>query len=140
MNLDVLEVLRINFGTYTSDVHHVEDYLARRHEIENRGVEPDTLHQQLSSLLAPTRRLPLELLLIFAFCYENSDIGSLTITNSPPIRLSHVYAGWRKLSRTTPALSSSFCIYDYPIHDQGIRLDWFQHELSRLKQMVDLHL
>ncbi|THV02265.1 hypothetical protein K435DRAFT_358173 [Dendrothele bispora CBS 962.96] len=123
----VLDTLRANFGTYTSDVTHASQCLidaerdARRCDDEIQKLEADIVSlrnrqqriyrriDQYRSLLAPIRKLPPEVLgyIFRLICTENS---AATEIDCPAVHLSHVCAGWRDLARTTPSLWSNISI------------------------------
>ncbi|THU75679.1 hypothetical protein K435DRAFT_706647, partial [Dendrothele bispora CBS 962.96] len=131
----VLDTLRANFGTYTSDIANASQCLidaerdAQRCDDEIRRLETDIVSlrnqqqriyrqiDQYRSLLAPIRKLPPEVLghIFHLICTENS---ATTEIDCPAVHLSHVCAGWRDLARTTPSLWSriSINLFD-PEHD-----------------------
>ncbi|THU82466.1 hypothetical protein K435DRAFT_448506 [Dendrothele bispora CBS 962.96] len=123
----VLDTLRANFGTYTSDITNASQCLidaerdAQRCDDEIQKLEADIVslrNQQqriyrridrYRSLLAPIRKIPSEILghIFRLICTENS---AATEIDCPAVHLSHVCAGWRDLARTNPSLWSRISI------------------------------
>ncbi|THU82469.1 hypothetical protein K435DRAFT_691430, partial [Dendrothele bispora CBS 962.96] len=139
----VLDTLRSNFGTYTSDVTHASQCLidaerdAQRCDDEIQKLEADIvslrnrqqrIYRQIDryrSLLAPIRKLPPEVLghIFRLVCTGNSVAEKI---DCPAGYLSHVCAGWRDLARTTPSLWSHISINLYDI----------QYDPSQVKSML----
>ncbi|THU98844.1 hypothetical protein K435DRAFT_660030, partial [Dendrothele bispora CBS 962.96] len=118
----ILDTLRANFGTYTSDITHASQCLidaerdVQRYDNEIQKLEADIVSlrnqqqriyrriDQYRSLLAPIRKLPPEVLghIFSLICTEN--VAAVSKIDCPAVHLSHVCAGWRDLARTTPSL------------------------------------
>ncbi|THU77795.1 hypothetical protein K435DRAFT_846052 [Dendrothele bispora CBS 962.96] len=140
----VLDILRANFGAYTSDITHVSQCLidaereAQLCDDEIQRLEADIValrNQQqriyrridrYRSLLAPIRKLPPEVLgrIFRLICIENSVAAEI---DCPAVHLSHVCAGWRDLALSTPSLWSR------------ISIDLFQseHDPSQVRLMLN---
>ncbi|THU95030.1 hypothetical protein K435DRAFT_859959 [Dendrothele bispora CBS 962.96] len=128
----VLDTLRANFGTYTSDITNASQCLidaerdAQRCDDEIQKLEADIVSlrnrqqriyrhiDRYRSLLAPIRKLPPEVLghIFRLVCTENSAAEKI---DCPAAHLSHVCADWRDLARTTPSLWSHISINLYDI-------------------------
>ncbi|KAF5337596.1 hypothetical protein D9758_014935 [Tetrapyrgos nigripes] len=126
--LDILQLLHNNFGASdTSDIRHFSQCLvdaecdAQCCEEEIRRLEANIIQlqnkqqfarrraEQFSSLLAPIRRLPSDILgrVFSLLCAENSIYLKLDL---PAFCLSQVCAKWRKLVLSTPSLWSSLYV------------------------------
>ncbi|THU95029.1 hypothetical protein K435DRAFT_859958 [Dendrothele bispora CBS 962.96] len=140
----VLDTLRANFGTYTSDITHASQCLidaerdAQRCDDEIQKLQAEIIslrNRQQSiyrridryrSLLAPIRKLPPEVLgrIFRLICTKN--FASASEIDCPAVHLSHVCVGWRDLARTTPSLWSRI----------SIDLFYPQQDLFRVKSML----
>ncbi|KAF5371742.1 hypothetical protein D9758_003450 [Tetrapyrgos nigripes] len=115
----IYTLLRCNYGAYNPDSECISQLLSNTErdirlgnvgELEQRGLEWKA--SRYRSLLAPMRKIPPELLVLLFefFCGEGATFREELW--SPPVRISHVCAGWRDLARSTPNLWSKLHIED----------------------------
>ncbi|KAK7464885.1 hypothetical protein VKT23_006094 [Stygiomarasmius scandens] len=131
-SLELSSKLRQTCGLSGPDVAHVTQFLRNadldvktyHSEIKKRHAEIISLQNRMEglqrhaeaygSLLAPIRKLPLELLtkLFVEYCADGNVLGEEVVC--PALVLSHVSGGWRELALSTPKLWSNLSVdFDY---------------------------
>ncbi|KAF5347536.1 hypothetical protein D9758_014504 [Tetrapyrgos nigripes] len=114
-----------------SDVKNYQSEIRKRHaeivSFQNRISGLQRHMEACRSLLAPIRKLPLEVLtkVFIEFCAEETTMGK--VFGCPPLTLSHVSGGWRELALSTPQLWSTIDIdFDHTKSRDSDEIGWSQ--------------